>query len=331
MNDHIDQSDRRLRALHRATGYQLDAVLDLDSGLREILIAVQYREVGSTLDGVLDVDAGLQAIVPAAKQRTAIPAAYTPTCKSTKVNGAVATLLMSLDTQTRLAIRNHPALDALAIVFILTQAHLTGPRYRRGLTVNLHLNRARNLALGLAHDLTLGIAHDLTLNLGLALGLAHDLTLDLTRTRGLTLDLALARALARALALARTLTLTLARTLDLALTHALTHDLTRNLDLTRNIGRDHALTHDRDHDDDHALNLNTALVRDLNHARHDFTTADLRGANLTEVQLDRLRWSTITLWPSETWRDQALRDSTEVEPGIFEIRGGTTKVPTHIR
>jgi hypothetical protein len=67
----------------------------------------------------------------------------------------------------------------------------------------------------------------------------------------------------------------------------------------------------------------------LDHARHDFTTADLRTIDLFHVQLDGLRWSMSIQWPSETWGNPALQNSTEIKPGIYEIRGGTN-VPTHI-
>lgn len=33
-----------------------------------------------------------------------------------------------------------------------------------------------------------------------------------------------------------------------------------------------------------------------------------------------------TTWP---WKTQALPDSTEIKPGLYEIRGGSTNVPAH--
>src|SRR5215468_9348428 len=125
MNEDLDRTDRRLRALHTVMGENLDAILDLDRGLREVLITAQHHGMGRTLDAILDVDAGLQAIVPTPEQPTATPATDEhPVSKIIAVDGAVATLLMSLDTPTRLAIRNHPDLEALALVFALTQARL---------------------------------------------------------------------------------------------------------------------------------------------------------------------------------------------------------------
>jgi hypothetical protein len=51
--------------------------------------------------------------------------------------------------------------------------------------------------------------------------------------------------------------------------------------------------------------------------------------DLTQISLDGLRWSAATTWPSDDWKNQALLDSTEVAPGLYEIRSGTTNVPTH--
>jgi hypothetical protein len=185
MNDDIDATDRRLAALHATMGGNLDALLDLDGGLREVLIAAQHRDLGDTLDHILDVDAGLQAIVPTSEQLTAAPTTDAPTSETTKVVGAVATLLMSLDTPNRLAIRNHPALDALASLFTLTRARLTARLRARA------LDRDRALALDLARALApvLTLArnhdhdHDLAMGIGTVLAASTSLPQDKTPAR----------------------------------------------------------------------------------------------------------------------------------------------------
>jgi hypothetical protein len=381
MNDGIDRTDRHLRAVHRAMGDDLDALLDLDGGLREVLIGVRHLDLGHTLDNILDVDAGLQAIVPASERPTATTAPDTPTSEIAKVHGAVATLVLSLDTSVRLAIRNHPALDALAILFTLTEVRFTARALDRSPADDRgrDLARGRGLARDLARGLDLAIDRARVLDLDLALfgdrdlardpsrardlivfrALAHGLARDLVRARERFRELARTRTRARARDLARdfdsdldrasTSARTLARVLDSDLDRASARDLdaasARDLDrdlartrghnlagalaralardLDRDLDRDLALARDLDRD------LARALARDLDCVRHDFTTADLRGVDLTDVQLDRLRWSMITQWPSDTWRDQVLQDSTEIEPGIYEIRRGTTNVPTH--
>jgi hypothetical protein len=366
MNEDLDRTDRRLRALHTAMGENLDAILDLDGGLREVLIAAQHHGMGRTLDTILDVDAGLQAIVPTTEQLTATPATDgAPTSETIEVNGAVATLLMSLDTPTRLAIRNHPALEALAIVFALTQARLTARAlvHTRALALALALDLNRDIdALGHDRDLELDLNHDAR---ALAHALDHALDLDRSLARARALDHALDRARGLALKLAgdRARARVLARDRDLALKLARDRDIDRALDRSLDLARDRyfdldryfARARDLDLDLDFALDLafdrslGLARARDrdlarahadahclargraraLDHARHDFTTADLRGIDLPHVQLDGLRWSTRTQWPSETWRDQALQNSTEIKPGIYEIRGGTANVPMH--
>jgi hypothetical protein len=50
----------------------------------------------------------------------------------------------------------------------------------------------------------------------------------------------------------------------------------------------------------------------------DFTATDLRDADLSNVPLGGLRWSTATRWPPE-WVAEIRARSTEIEPGLFEI------------
>ncbi len=69
------------------------------------------------------------------------------------------------------------------------------------------------------------------------------------------------------------------------------------------------------------------LARDLDRARSDFSQADLRDADLTGLSLEGVRWSRATVWPPE-WAEWVEQASVEVEPGIFEIRGGTAQADT---
>ncbi|MFF0533587.1 hypothetical protein ACFYT3_35125 [Nocardia amikacinitolerans] len=57
---------------------------------------------------------------------------------------------------------------------------------------------------------------------------------------------------------------------------------------------------------------------------NDFIGADLRDVDLAGVPLDGLRWSAATTrWP-ERWIEQIERDSVPVGDGVFEIHHGTT-------
>lgn len=108
----------------------------------------------------------------------------------------------------------------------------------------------------------------------------------------------------------------LARDLNLALDLDLASDLDFLLVLVRDLAR--AL----------ARNLKSALD-ELQRALSDFTRANLRNADLVWASLDGLRWSATTRWPLN-WVERIERDSVEVEPGIFEIRGGTMYAPTTV-
>jgi hypothetical protein len=217
------------------------------------------------------------------------------------------------------------------------------------------LDRARNLAdaLDRARDLdrasvlgrALALARGRARGRNLADALDRDRDLDLTSARGRALDrvLALARgakladALDRARALDRDLGRDIDRALALARAHAHAHAHTSAPDLLALdlLALDPPLAHAIDLPlarDLLALDLPVArdlartrdLARDLDRARNDFSSADLRGIDLTNVQLEGLRWSKEgTKWPTE-WIDQIERDSVEIKPGLFEIRGGGT-------
>ncbi|MGH3932935.1 MAG: hypothetical protein ACRDTF_23510, partial [Pseudonocardiaceae bacterium] len=52
-------------------------------------------------------------------------------------------------------------------------------------------------------------------------------------------------------------------------------------------------------------------------------------SNTFGADFEWLQWSSTTQWPPG-WVERIARDSVEVEPGIFEVRGGTTYAPTNV-
>lgn len=233
--------------------------------------------------------------------------------------------VQSVNPQTRIQLRVHP--DVVAACLTLHQAQ----------DLTLDIDHALNLALDLDRALALHRAH------------ARDHALDHARA----LDRALHRAHARALALNRALD----RALDL--TRALDHARNRALDLTRALTRalDRALDHALDltlsltgaHAHAHAL-VGACIGKEVQHAiatvlgrddlppldedtvstvLDDFTTCDLRTADLTGIDLDGLRWTEQgTQWPAAVDVED-LKTRSEETPagsGIYTVRSGTATV-----
>lgn len=76
-----------------------------------------------------------------------------------------------------------------------------------------------------------------------------------------------------------------------------------------------------------ALGRSIAAAIAFADALNDFTEADLRNADLAGLSLTGIRWSRATRWPP-AWVEEIERLSVEIEPGIFEIRGGTATADT---
>ena len=190
----------------------------------------------------------------------------------------------------------------------------------RYFTLARYLTLARDLDLDLDLDLTRDLAGALGLDRDLARALARALTSDRDRARNLDRDLA--RALAHDLASALTFASDFDR--DLALDLALALDLDLDLDRDRDRDRAPALVLA---DLDSVLADLDDVFADLDRVLHDFTTADLRGVDLTRVDLEGLRWSAATRWPTN-WVAQVTLDSVEVAPNVFEVRGGNAYAPT---
>ena len=306
----------RFAAAHAATGRDLGRLLDVEGGLREVLVAAEHTATGRSLE--LDVEAGLAAIVPAAQPPVPQENAAGP---AGAAGGLVAARLSSLDTESRLAVRTHPALDGLATALevgaIRDRAHELVRVLRRGHPTDEHVDElARNLESALvrvggrhhggavAGDLDSALDHEISRARDLVHILIDAVDGDSVR--------AVAPALRGSMGTACDLAQDLARSLahDRTLPHRFTIAIELDLDL----------------DADSA-----GRARALDRARHDFTTADLRRIDLSHLSLVGLRWSAATRWPSEQWRSQALLDSTELADGVYEIHDGSTTVPTRAR
>ncbi len=70
---------------------------------------------------------------------------------------------------------------------------------------------------------------------------------------------------------------------------------------------------------------------DLDRLLNDYIGIDLEDVDLRGIRLRDLRWSPTTKWP-RGWSDRVRRDSTEITPGVFVIRGDdpVTRGPTDV-
>lgn len=336
MNDFdavADDLARQRPAGHQAAPAAIAAAcLDVEAGLKEILLASKYTSLGRDVGAVLDVAAGLEGIMSSINGQTSdyirrpIPERSEPNAEATMglTGSAVGDLLWSLDVRTRLAVRALPAFDAFAAAVHCARADLhahilaarTGDPERERADA-----RALVRALVCAVDCARAVDRDLARDMGEALDCAREVDRSFAHTVAWATALVLGRG--------RALVKSLANLLDCLLDYArelaceLVHDCPVSIDLANALDRDI----DRALDVAQALDPADALSR----ARHDFTGADLRDVDLHGVSLVGLRWSMATQWPSSEWKTQAMLDSVEVEPGTFVIRGGTTTASTVVK
>ncbi|WP_030913180.1 hypothetical protein [Streptosporangium amethystogenes] len=316
-----DAVDRLLEQHRRALVDDLDTVLDVEAGLREVLLQSRHSSLVDDLDTVLDVEAGLTAILPV----TSPPVTRPGPSAAEQDPAATERSLGLVDPQVRLTLRCHPDV------------------------VTASRNLAHASALALAGADAGAVAHTLVLDLARAGAFA----------RARALDSALVLALDHALDLARALNPVHVDVLDLVYAHA--HALIRALDRARALAGDldhvpdieRALLRARALDADLAHDLaraHTGVIVDLCVAEvrqavgevlgrelplrdedatraflDDFTTADLRTADLSGIDIEGVRWSESgTRWPAEVDIEALRARSEEVGTGsgVHVVRAG---------
>jgi hypothetical protein len=355
--DHaVEALDQWLADHHRTTLAHAQDLLDIEVGLREILIARHHTSVHTATEALLDIDAGLHAITGQPSPSAPVPREVPPDTGAAPAvaglhpalyalatqpaperlrlgaNGLVRDLQCALSLNRVLSLGDLLARSLVATLKILAGAAHPSKDHARDLNRDLDLDRARALALDLARDLVLDRA--LALDLVLDRALALDLDLDRARAlaRALALALDLARALARALALDLDLDRALdrVRALDLAPALDLALDLARDLtEIPRSLHAGQALSG--------AAGEILWLVLTLEVGTAGVVTAqaegllrDLRGADLSFAEASGLRredlvgvrWSVTTRWPL-AWADWAQANSVRLGSDEWVIRPGT--------
>ncbi|MEV5412215.1 sigma-70 family RNA polymerase sigma factor [Thermopolyspora sp. NPDC052614] len=312
---HHDHSTigRRLDEHQSGLVDDLGAVLDIDAGLREILLQSRHTALVDDLGAILDVDAGLAAILPAPVPPA--PIAQPRPDTTVQDQSTAEQFLQSVSPQDRLMLRGHPDVEAASQS--LTRAwDLAGV-----LDCALHLARrlgrvpgsspARELARG--HNPSL--ARDLSISLDLARDLARELAFDLDRGRDCDLARDIVHNLIRHLHLDDTSLLAYKVDCELALAHDLIevcrHRIWKSVGVV--LGRDVPV-------------LDEWVLWEF---LDDFTTSDLRTVVLTGVDLTGVRWSERgTLWPEDVDVEdlKARSEETPQGSGIYVIRSGSATV-----
>jgi hypothetical protein len=349
MSDRFPVGDT-LSALHAAAVADLGTVLDVDGGVRDVLIIHRRARLDRATAEALDVDAGLRAVVPPATDPRGTGAPPSAPLAGAATSGrrgrsagrdapaddndAVAAIISAMDPRTRLAVRSRPVLDALAATHGLAVVRWCA----RDLIDDLAADRDVDRAAERARERIGTLDHDQALNrvLDRPLGRLDDpeiaREIERLRNTACAIDAALGRS--RDPDLARDLANQFIRLLDAVAGQVRATARTQRTQLVAGVdpeltpGLHQALDHDLHADPSHGLAAAMRAAWRLDRARNDFTSADLRGVELTRYPLEGLLWSRATRWPSERWRGQALSDSTEIRPGLYELRPGTANVPT---
>ncbi|MEU6211794.1 hypothetical protein ABZ891_18015 [Streptomyces sp. NPDC047023] len=358
-HDYGDQGANNRLGRHKHTlDVTLDGILDIEAGLREILIGSRHDAAVDALGTALDVEAGLASILPPTAQH------QTSDATSTHHHPRAAGLL-ALSPAGRMALRDHPdvkedqnALQRALCAVLEIEGVPSNERSRvLALAFDLAQHLDGDLDCALNGDLDggpglIGVLSDLDGDLGFAASLiriltrthelvrslVHDLSPDLSPAvdfvpiPGLQsahlIDFALARSRAIALGLDLDLDLYFGRACDRA------RDLARILATseagtlipedfieirTNEVCRAIGLALDRE-----APVLDSASVLTL---LNDFTHDDLRNTTLRALNLSGVRWSPYTTqWPPGVDIEALKARSDETPPGsgIWIVRSGTT-------
>ncbi|MEV5950392.1 hypothetical protein [Streptomyces sp. NPDC051993] len=331
----------------------LDSVLDIEAGLREVLLQSRNDTMTDELNAVLDVEAGLAAILPQMPEPKAQPTQHVQQLTSVEV------LLAAVSPSVRIALRRHPEV-------------LRGAEVREEIPeiyrlVDGMLNAARDLHDRGTHPVHPEWSVDASLRFS---RLASTLTALLIATEGFAsprVEAEAARTAQDVLAFAEDL----ASAIDRASSLARKMEHLNHLTVTRGHHRSGRKSSQQAQEElrrtlsqvrDRAANLDALMVSavytikgftleciqklqrvlarevglpgfpaltlyDLRVFLDDFTTADLRDAALADVDLSGVHWSVHqTRWPEAVDVECLKGISTEVASGIYVVRSGTATI-----
>ncbi len=321
--------DRLLGGHAHNLSASLRSALDIEAGLRDILLHSRHNDLVDDLGAILDVEAGLDDIVGAGvSQQRQRPEKNKK--RGRKAATAAEQCLRMVSPEIRITLRVSPDVATAALTFERAHRFLSSLTQVKDCTRTLKANLEPRLAFAVCSELRSAHEHAI----GIAGDLAHsDASLavrDLARSLavGLTGNLDTARTAAEVLLQRDPHSTDTAEIRELA--EALSRAATRNCARGRRLLRLCA--------EEVRGAVSTVLGRDLPVLDEesigvfldDFTASDLRAADLLGVVLDGIRWSEYgTLWPAAVNVEVLKAQSDETPPGsgTYTVRKGTA--PMH--
>ncbi|KIF76256.1 hypothetical protein QR77_24915 [Streptomyces sp. 150FB] len=313
---------RRLGVYQDGLRESLEGVLDIEAGLREVLLQSRHRRRVDDLATVIDVEAGLAAILPVSSP---VP---TP-APGGAVASPVQDFLRSLTAEKRMALRHHPGGLRAGRLLALTELHdKTG-------VVPAEMTP---FVVSFAHEVAQALISEFKRQNGLRQPKTRYMIHQITQA----LDTSLLGdgALVRPLSFAKDL-LDAARSMDESVVH-LAHELLTTLYALSHLKSDGLKSinaHERLPDlfttaarraISSALGIPVPQEFDAGSLKmllNDFTASDLTTTDLTGIDLSGVRWSEGgTLWPDTVDIHDLKSRSTETPAGsgVYVVRDGTT-------
>ncbi|WP_433527758.1 hypothetical protein ACQPZ2_44025 (plasmid) [Nocardia pseudovaccinii] len=299
--------DQWLIAQRDALDADLATVLDLEAGLREVLIAAQYEVLDDDLGDVLDLESGLAAIVPEARPVPEARQGTKRTREPEEYSDDEIRAIKTLSIHDRWALRGHILRNGLELAYQTAKEladsgerctthtpHESADFWARWIVAN-H-GRFDDLYEALKRGLDEGafyIRGHLPIHRSPKEELLNHWSQRAIEAKQLT---------------------------DQA--HKWRNDVVHRR------FADEAVVRGVANPPREAVvrGLSTLMLKiaDAIHAVNDFTGDDLREAGLQKEDLDGLRWSAQTKWPPE-WQEEIDRDSVPIGNGVFEVRQGNTR------
>ncbi|MFE6050425.1 hypothetical protein ACFQ6N_06710 [Kitasatospora sp. NPDC056446] len=310
----------------------LESHLDVEAGLREVMLCARHKDLTDGLDTVLDVEAGLVSIMSRTTTRTEFDETAAPLYDI----GLMHQRFELIGPEQRLALREHPLVTSAILADLLIRTVVLAQDLTYGLGFGRYHRMPLKRAVFAAQRVAQGIAHELDRRAALAWELrdmAHEIVA-LLEPHYPAID--------QAGKVGQVLVREMAATIDQRVRSAEHPAIAEFLracqvfmyavhggDLTRAVQEVEYLTRALAAQVGELLGLGEPENLDLEFLSEildDFTAADLSTTDLTRVDLAGVRWSELrTRWPAEISVDRLREDSRETLPGsgIYIIRPGT--------